>query len=105
MVDNLYTTPNIQVRPMQTFTYKPKSVCSSRIKVMYDPDTQRLVKVTFEGGCSGNLTGISRLIEGMPITEVIERLKGVDCDGKGTSCPDQLVRALEQHFMIDETAK
>ena len=90
---------------MESFTYAPKSVCSNRIRVLFDPETRCLVKVTFEGGCEGNLTGIGRLIEGMPIQEVIRRLKGIDCDGKGTSCPDQLARALERHFMIDESTK
>ncbi|NLP42891.1 MAG: TIGR03905 family TSCPD domain-containing protein, partial [Veillonellaceae bacterium] len=53
-------------------------------------------KVSFSSGCSGNLQGISRLVEGMPIQEVIKRLKGISCGGKDTSCPDQLARALAQ---------
>lgn len=46
-------------------------------------------------GCSGNLQGISKLVEGMPVGEVIKKLRGIDCDGRGTSCPDQLSKALE----------
>lgn len=53
------------------------------------------MSVSFQDGCDGNLQGISRLVEGMPVREVIKRLKGISCDGKGTSCPDQLAKALE----------
>ncbi len=53
-----------------------------------------LKSVKFYGGCEGNLTGISRLVAGQKIDTIIEQLSGVDCRGKGTSCPDQLTRAL-----------
>ena len=48
------------------------------------------------GGCNGNLKGICRLITGMPVEQVIKAFKGVDCGGRGTSCPDQIAQALEQ---------
>lgn len=51
--------------------------------------------VAFYGGCSGNLSGIARLVKGQKVETIIATLKGVDCGGKGTSCPDQLARALE----------
>ena len=50
----------------------------------------------FNGGCNGNTKGIASLVQGMKIDDVIARLKGTDCGGRGTSCPDQLARALEQ---------
>lgn len=52
--------------------------------------------VSFVGGCNGNLQGISQLVKGMRADEVVARLKGMVCGNKGTSCPDQLCRALEQ---------
>ena len=52
----------------------------------------------FAGGCMGNQAGIRALTRGMKIADVIERLKGIDCGGKGTSCPDQLARALQSYL-------
>lgn len=49
-------------------------------------------------GCNGNTQGVAALVEGMDINEVIKRLKGIDCNGRGTSCPDQLAIALEQYL-------
>ena len=49
-----------------------------------------------EGGCNGNLKGISSLVKGLPVEEVIERLSGINCGGRGTSCPDQIAQALEK---------
>ena len=54
--------------------------------------------VEFVGGCAGNTQGVAKLVEGMDIHEVIKRLKGIDCNGRGTSCPDQLAQALEQYL-------
>ena len=76
------------------FDYRTRGTCSSKIQVELDGRTIR--KVVFTGGCNGNLQGISRLIEGMDIDEVIPRLRGIPCGMKPTSCPDQLARALEQ---------
>ena len=58
----------------------------------------RIDSVIFEGGCNGNLQGIARLVEGMPAQEVIARLQSIDCRGRGTSCPDQLAKALALHL-------
>ena len=76
------------------YTYKPQGVCSYEMKIEVDGDT--IKKVTIEGGCAGNTVGVSRLVEGMKIDEAIKRLKGIPCGFKGTSCPDQLARALEE---------
>lgn len=78
---------------MAKFTYKPSGVCSSQIEFELDGDIVRNVR--FTRGCNGNTKGISALTEGMKVDDVIGRLKGTDCNGRGTSCPDQLARALE----------
>ena len=80
---------------MKTVNYTPKGVCSRQIQFKLDGDVVRDVKYT--GGCNGNLQGISKLVEGMKIDEVIEKLEGIDCNGKGTSCPDQLAQALKAY--------
>lgn len=74
--------------------FKPTGVCAKEIH--FDVVDNKLVNVSFVGGCSGNTQGISKLVEGMDVDEVIKRLKGVNCGGKGTSCPDQLAKALEE---------
>lgn len=74
------------------FTYVPSGVCSKRIE--FEVKDGNLSRVVFEGGCPGNLKGVSRLVEGMPVADVITRLQGITCGKKTTSCPDQLTRAL-----------
>ncbi len=76
------------------YTYRPQGVCSQHIEIVVDGDVIR--RVTFYGGCHGNTQGLAALLQDMPIAEAIRRLRGIDCHGKGTSCPDQLARALEQ---------
>lgn len=78
---------------MAAYSYQPKGVCSSQIT--FEVDNGIVRNVRFTRGCNGNTQGIGRLVEGMNIDEVINRLKGVDCGGRGTSCPDQLAQALE----------
>ncbi len=78
---------------MARFTYEPQGVCSVRIDFEVDDGIVR--GVHFTRGCNGNTQGISALVEGMRVDDVIARLKGTDCNGRGTSCPDQLARALE----------
>ena len=78
---------------MSKFTFTPRGVCSSKID--FEIENGILRNVSFTHGCNGNTQGIGRLVEGMSVDEVIKRLKGVDCGGRGTSCPDQLARALE----------
>ena len=77
-----------------SISYKTRGTCSRRIDVVVDGDTIESVK--FEGGCSGNTTGVSKLVAGMKVDEAISRLKGIKCGFKPTSCPDQLARALEK---------
>ena len=73
--------------------YIPKGVCSSAIDIEMDGNI--IKKVQFTGGCHGNLQGISRLVEGMNAEDAIQRLRGIRCGFKSTSCPDQLANALE----------
>jgi uncharacterized protein (TIGR03905 family) len=77
---------------MLMLTYVPSGVCSKRIE--FDIKDGKLSHLAFEGGCPGNLEGISRLVEGMPVDDVIFRLQGITCGKKATSCPDQLTLAL-----------
>ncbi len=77
-----------------TITYRPKGVCSRLMRVEVEDGIIRQIEV--QGGCSGNLQGISRLLVGMPVQQAIERMEGVRCGGKPTSCPDQLAKALRQ---------
>lgn len=73
-------------------TYKTQNVCSKEIQ--FDIENGKLKNVKFIGGCPGNLNAISTLIEGMPVEDVIKKLKGNQCRNQ-TSCADQLARALE----------
>lgn len=74
--------------------YKTQGTCSSKIN--FEVVDGKVRNVSFLGGCNGNLQGISKLVEGMDVDEVINRLKGTKCGFKSTSCPDQLAKALEQ---------
>ncbi len=76
--------------------YTTKGTCSRLIK--FDVDGDKVKDVQFVMGCHGNTQGVAKLVEGMDIHEVIKRLKGIDCNGRGTSCPDQLAKALEQYL-------
>lgn len=72
--------------------YPTKGVCSQAIAIELESDTVKSVQ--FMGGCSGNTQGISMLVRGMKVEDVISRLEGISCGGKSTSCPDQLAKAL-----------
>lgn len=73
--------------------YKTKGVCSSAIE--YEIVDGIVHNVKFRGGCAGNTVGVAQLVEGMKAEEVIARLEGIPCGFKGTSCPDQLAKALK----------
>lgn len=75
------------------YRYKPQGVCSSEMIIEVDEDI--IKKVTIVNGCPGNTVGVSRLVEGKKIDDVISLLKGIPCRTRNTSCPDQLARALE----------
>lgn len=76
------------------YKYRTQGTCSREIT--FDVKDGKVINVSFLGGCNGNLQGIGHLVEGMPVEDVIKRLKGISCNGRPTSCPDQLANALEQ---------
>lgn len=80
---------------MNHFTYKPKKVCSTQMD--FDIEDNKIYNLKVTGGCNGNLKGIASLVEGKDIDEVKDKLKGIDCNGRGTSCPDQLSKAIEEY--------
>lgn len=78
-----------------TINYLTRGVCSRQITIEINDDGI-IESVKFLGGCNGNTQGISALVKGMEVEEAIKRLEGIDCGGRGTSCPDQLANALKQ---------
>lgn len=85
----------------ETIVYNTTGTCSRQIIIEVENDIIQNIK--FIGGCNGNLQGIDKLTRGMKITDVIERLKGIKCGAKSTSCPDQLATGLAQY--IEEKSK
>ncbi|MEF9934136.1 TIGR03905 family TSCPD domain-containing protein [Clostridium sp.] len=75
--------------------YSVSGVCARKIR--FNCEDNKIKDISFVGGCDGNLSGICKLVEGMEIDQVIERLKGIRCNSKFTSCPDQLAMALEDY--------
>lgn len=75
------------------YAFTPRGVCSARIE--FDLENNIVKNVEFTRGCSGNTQGVAALCEGMDADEVIKRLEGINCGGKGTSCPDQLAKAVK----------
>lgn len=78
------------------FIYYPMGVCSRQFDITLSDDGAMVESVTIMGGCAGNTQGVAALAKGRPTSEVVALLKGIDCRGKGTSCPDQLAQALEK---------
>ena len=76
------------------YSYRTKGVCSRNIS--FDIVDGKITDVHFDGGCAGNTKGIAGLVEGMPAEEAIRRMEGITCGFKGTSCPDQLAKAIRQ---------
>lgn len=81
------------------FQYRTKGVCSRNVS--FDILEGKITDVRFDGGCAGNTKGVAQLIEGMDATEAIRRLEGIQCGFKGTSCPDQLAKAIRQALSED----
>ncbi len=81
---------------MEQFIYKTRGVCSSAIEIAVEDGIVQSVK--YHGGCSGNTQGVAALVAGMKIEEAIERLSGIRCGFKNTSCPDQLSQALREYL-------
>ena len=80
---------------METYVFTPKGVCSRKMTFEIEGDTIQSLSV--EGGCNGNLKGISALVKGKKIQDVIQALDGIKCGFKDTSCPDQIAQALKAY--------
>ncbi len=76
--------------------YQTQGTCSRAIQFEVDGDT--IQSVQFVGGCDGNTQGVAALVKGMKVEDAIARLEGIDCRGRGTSCPDQLAKALKGYM-------
>ena len=81
---------------MKQITYVTKGVCSKQIEITIDNDI--ITAIRFVGGCAGNTQGVAALAIGRPVDEVIDRLSGIRCGFKSTSCPDQLANALREYL-------
>ena len=79
-----------------SYLYKTKGTCSTQIEVELDGNIVKDVK--FTGGCNGNLQAIPKLVEGMTVDEVESRISGISCNGRGTSCGDQLSKAVRAAY-------
>lgn len=77
------------------YIYRPEGVCST--EMIFEIENNNIKSLKVVNGCNGNLKGISKLVVGMSIDEVISRLKGIECGFKNTSCPDQIAKALEEY--------
>lgn len=77
------------------YRYTPQGVCS--MQMIFEIDNGIIKNLKIIGGCPGNTVGVSRLVEGRTVDEVIEMLKGIQCGRKLTSCPDQVAKALEEY--------
>ncbi|MCH5300096.1 MAG: TIGR03905 family TSCPD domain-containing protein [Ruminococcus sp.] len=82
-----------------TYTYIPRGVCAREIQVEIEDGI--IKSAEFAGGCNGNTQGICKLVVGMDAEDAIERLEGIDCRGRGTSCPDQLANALKEALELE----
>ena len=85
----------------ETIVYNTSGTCAKQIIIELEDDT--IKNIEFVGGCNGNLQGLDRLARGMKITDIIEKLKGIRCGAKATSCPDQLAVGLMKY--LEEKAK
>ena len=85
------------------YTYRTKGTCSRSIT--FDIEDGVVRNVQFEGGCNGNLKGIGAIVDGMKVEDVIDKLSGIRCGFKPTSCPDQLSIALEKALEEEKNAK
>lgn len=83
-----------------TYVYRTKGTCSKQITVELDGDTVKHVE--FLGGCNGNLSGISRIVEGMSVHYIAEKFAGTKCGGRPTSCPDQLAIAVMEAYQASQ---
>ena len=81
---------------MKKIEFIPSGVCSRRFEISYDEINKKILNIYVFGGCDGNLKGISSLLKNMKIDEAIQKLEGIKCGFKDTSCPDQIAKALKK---------
>lgn len=86
---------------MIIYTYKTCGTCASHIQLELDGNVLKKVKII--NGCDGNAKGLAKLAEGMTVQEIIKRLSGIQCEGRCTSCPDQLAKAVDEAFWMRES--
>lgn len=82
------------------YRFRPQGVCSQ--EMIINIENGKLIDLKVIGGCNGNLQGIAKLVEGMPVEEIIKRLKGIKCGFRESSCPDQLAVALEEYIKTNK---
>lgn len=82
------------------YSYKTKGTCSSRID--FDINGDVITNVSFLGGCNGNTKGVASLVDGLTVEQIEERLKGIQCGMKGTSCVDQLALAVREAYESEQ---
>ena len=87
---------------MQHFDYKPHGVCPMRIS--FDLEGDAVHNVSFTGGCNGNLQAIPKLVEGLTVEQVEEKIGGISCNGRPTSCGDQLAKACREAYEASKQA-
>ena len=85
-------------------TYKTKGTCSTMIDIETEPDQHTIKSVAFTGGCNGNLQAIPKLVEGLTVEQVEEKIGGISCNGRPTSCGDQLARACREAYEASKQA-
>ncbi len=85
------------------YTYHTQGTCS--VTISFDIDGDVITNVSFVGGCPGNLKGISALVDGMTVTQIESKLKGIQCGVRNTSCPDQLARAVREAYEVEMSQK
>ena len=79
---------------MQKYTFTPHGVCC--VQIEFESDGDIVKNIRFTRGCSGNTQGVAALADGMKAEDIVKRLENTDCGGRGTSCPDQLAKALKE---------
>ena len=78
------------------YTYKTKGTCSSQIE--FDINDNVITNVTFTGGCNGSLQAVRSLVDGLTVEQIEKKVRGIMCGMKGTSCPDQLAKAVREAY-------
>lgn len=84
------------------YIYKTRGTCSTKIELDIEGDV--IHNVVFTGGCNGNLQAIPKLVEGLTVSQIVEKISGISCNGRPTSCGDQLARACQEAYAASQEA-